>query len=61
MDWNGKWWIKSLAGQNEFQHFTTENGLISNAIMGIAEDSSGYLWLSTFNGIIRFDPETKNF
>ncbi|MEP7127409.1 MAG: two-component regulator propeller domain-containing protein [Chitinophagales bacterium] len=48
-------------GKNEFQHFTTENGLISNAIMGIAEDSSGYLWLSTFKGIIRFDPETKKF
>jgi ligand-binding sensor domain-containing protein/DNA-binding CsgD family transcriptional regulator len=46
-------------GNNEFAHFTVEDGLISNAIMGIVEDSSGYLWLSTFKGIIRFEPETK--
>ncbi len=46
-------------GKNEFTHFTMEDGLISNAIMGIVEDSDGYLWLSTFKGITRFEPATK--
>lgn len=46
-------------GDGAFEHFTMEDGLISNAIMGIAEDNNGHLWLSTYKGIIRFEPETR--
>ncbi|MDW7693264.1 two-component regulator propeller domain-containing protein [Flammeovirgaceae bacterium SG7u.111] len=38
--------------------FTTEEGLSSNTIQAIEEDASGNLWLSTNNGINRFDPST---
>jgi ligand-binding sensor domain-containing protein/tRNA A-37 threonylcarbamoyl transferase component Bud32 len=32
-----------------------ERGLPSNSIMSIVQDRSGYLWLGTFNGLVRFD------
>jgi ligand-binding sensor domain-containing protein/serine phosphatase RsbU (regulator of sigma subunit) len=36
--------------------FTTRDGLPSDAIYGILEDSSGDLWFSTNNGLGRFSP-----
>jgi DNA-binding NtrC family response regulator len=41
------------------KHFTTDDGLPSNAIYGILEDEKGNLWLSSNNGISRFNPQTK--
>lgn len=41
--------------------FTTDNGLADNAIYGILADQSGCLWLSTNNGISRFDTKTGTF
>lgn len=41
-----------------FRHFTTENGLSSDVIFGILEDSDGYIWFSTENGLTRLEPET---
>ena len=35
--------------------WTTENGLPQNNIKQIIEGPNGYLWLSTYNGIARFD------
>ncbi len=49
---------------NSFKYFTIEQGLPNNIIYGIVPDNSGNLWLSTNNGICRFNPETaicKNF
>lgn len=46
-------------GDGKFKHFTTAQGLLSNAIMGIAEDEQGLLWLSSFQGITRFDSEKE--
>ncbi len=40
-------------GNGKFQHFTTNEGLISNSIMSILEDKQGFLWISTFNGLCR--------
>jgi signal transduction histidine kinase/ligand-binding sensor domain-containing protein/CheY-like chemotaxis protein len=36
-------------------HFTKKDGLPSNMIVGISEDSSDNLWLSTNNGLCRFN------
>src|SRR4051812_22459495 len=35
--------------------WTTEQGLPQNSITDIAQTPDGYLWLSTFNGLARFD------
>ncbi|MFW5713128.1 MAG: two-component regulator propeller domain-containing protein [Brevefilum sp.] len=42
-----------------FTYFTTDNGLPSNRIYGILEDDFGNLWLSTGNGLARFDPVSE--
>lgn len=39
-----------------FTHYTEANGLPSNYIYGILTDRVGNLWLSTNNGLCRFDP-----
>lgn len=46
-------------GNGQFEHFTVNNGLISNGVMNILEDQNGYLWISTFKGISRFSYATK--
>jgi ligand-binding sensor domain-containing protein/signal transduction histidine kinase len=40
---------------------TTDRNLPSNVIHAIVEDEEGHLWLSTNNGISRYDPETEGF
>ncbi len=35
--------------------WTIEDGLPQNSVNSIVEDSSGYLWIATFGGIVRFD------
>lgn len=37
------------------QRFTTSNGLTNNSVRHIMQDSKGFLWLSTLNGISRYD------
>ncbi len=46
--------------QNPIDHYkmiqwTTENGLVSNNINQVFQASNGYIWLTTFNGIMIFD------
>ncbi|MDG5767142.1 two-component regulator propeller domain-containing protein [Balneolales bacterium ANBcel1] len=41
--------------------YTTRDGLPNNIVHGILEDDHGKLWLSTNNGISRFDPEEEAF
>lgn len=41
--------------------YSDEDGLCSNAVLNIQEDQAGMLWLSTFNGLSRFDPEKGRF
>ncbi len=40
----------------QFQHFTDTLGLANNTIYAILEDDTRRLWLSTNNGVTRFDP-----
>ncbi len=57
-------WIGSDEGLNlfnsenaTFKFYGTRHGLLNEVILGILEDSSGYLWLSTNRGLSRFDPQ----
>ena len=45
----------STAGQYRFDHWTTENGLPQNSVRDILQTQDGYLWFTTFDGLVRFD------
>lgn len=47
-------------GDEKFINYMADSGLPSNKIQAILEDEEGRLWLSTNNGVARFDPITKN-
>ncbi|MCF8412817.1 MAG: hypothetical protein K9G44_05340 [Melioribacteraceae bacterium] len=65
-DKNGKLWIGTDGGglnlfdpqTEEFSHFYASDGLGSNSVLAITEDSENNLWL-TSGGIVRFNYNTK--
>ena len=69
-DHSGNFWIGTEGGGlilfdrkrgKIVSRYTTDEGLCSNAILTILEDSAGNLWMSTFNGIAKFNPGNKTF
>ncbi len=44
-----------LHGQYHFDSWTTDDGLPQNGIREIAQAPNGYLWFTTFDGLVRFD------
>ena len=46
-----------LDGQalNEFRNYTVSDGLPSNTVYDVIEDSIGYIWIATDNGLTKFD------
>ncbi|HEY42863.1 MAG TPA: GAF domain-containing protein [Anaerolineae bacterium] len=44
-----------------FTHYTVKDGLSNDVVYGILEDDQGHLWLSTNNGLSRFDPVLETF
>ncbi len=38
-----------------FDNWSNNEGLPSNSLMGITQSPEGYIWLTSYNGIIRFD------
>ncbi len=40
-----------------FSAFRQQDGLASDNVYGILEDDRGYFWITTDNGLSRFDPE----
>jgi signal transduction histidine kinase/ligand-binding sensor domain-containing protein/DNA-binding NarL/FixJ family response regulator len=44
-----------------FNAYTTYNGLPSDVLLSILEDAQGHLWVTTENGLSKFDPQTGYF
>lgn len=46
----------------KFQRFTETDGLVSSEVTALYKDRRGFLWISTFNGVSRFDGRSfENF
>src|SRR5215813_7568561 len=41
--------------QYRFDHWTADNGLPQNSVRDIVQTQDGYLWFTTFHGLVRFD------
>lgn len=68
-DRSGIMWIGTWGGgfnrfnrdDGTFTSYSVDQGLPSDAVYGILEDEEGDLWMSTNNGLSRFDPRTETF
>ena len=45
----------AVAAQYSFDTWTTDNGLPQNGVREITQTPDGYLWFTTFDGLVRFD------
>ncbi|MFN8256170.1 MAG: two-component regulator propeller domain-containing protein [Bacteroidales bacterium] len=61
---DGTIWIGTGTGLNRlnqkdltFKRFTKKDGFVGDVIYGIIEDSNGYFWVSTSDGLCKFDPQ----
>lgn len=62
----GNFWIGTTGGglyyfnraDESFKAYTMQEGLPSNVIYGILQDQQRNLWLSTTNGLVKFNPHT---
>ncbi len=43
------------------KYYTEKNGLANNQTLAILEDDDHFLWISTTNGLSKFDPEKERF
>ena len=68
-DSTGRLWIGTSGGglnlfvpsQDNFRHYHRGQGLLNEVINGTLEDDKGYLWISTNQGIFKFDPSGETF
>lgn len=66
---DGKIWLGTYYGglscydreKNAFISYNIDNGLPNNNVLGILEDESGNLWVSTSNGLSVFNRRLKSF
>ncbi|MBA4317560.1 MAG: hypothetical protein C0412_04090 [Flavobacterium sp.] len=47
--------ITILSAQEKFENITLKNGLASNRVHNCVKDTRGFIWLTTDNGICRYD------
>ena len=45
----------TIAQQFRFDHWTVDEGLPQNSVYSITQTPDGYLWMTTFDGLVRFD------
>jgi len=53
--------ILMSTGEYDFKNYSEFNGLCNDVVYSIEEDKSGNLWISTDNGLSRFDPDNEEF
>lgn len=51
----------SHKGEILFKTYTVKDGLPSDILLSIQEDKNGLLWISTENGLTKFNPEDERF
>ena len=44
-----------LGADYAIERWTIDDGLPQSSVTGIAQSQDGYLWLTTFGGVVRFD------
>jgi signal transduction histidine kinase/ligand-binding sensor domain-containing protein len=56
------WWLLAVScpgatalAQYRFDHWSADNGLPQNSVRDVIQTRDGYLWLTTFDGLVRFD------
>jgi ligand-binding sensor domain-containing protein/signal transduction histidine kinase/DNA-binding response OmpR family regulator len=65
-DSKGRVWIGQRGlylydkAENKFDLYTDKGGLSVEFIKGITEDQKGNLWISTSNGLVKFNPNTHS-
>ncbi len=67
-DRNKNFWIGTEGGglllfdraTGSYKRFTTSEGLPNNSILRLLEDHKGNLWLSTYNGLCKFNTVSKS-
>ena len=47
--------LSTVSAQYYFESFTTDNGLPQNGVRDIVQTPDGYLWFTTFDGLVRYD------
>lgn len=68
-DKTGTFWVGTQDGglnkfdrrTNKFKRYGTKDGLASEFVMGILEDDNGNLWISTKNGLSKFNIHSETF
>jgi len=48
-------WANIAHAQYRYESWTTDNGLPQNSVNDIRQTHDGYIWLTTFDGLVRFD------
>jgi len=46
---------------HQFKRYTMDDGLAGNTVLRLLQDKQGYLWMSTYDGLSRFDTNKKVF
>ncbi len=68
-DSKGNIWVATEGGgvsvydhvTDDFQTYTTQDGLPNNVVYKVLEDNDGKIWLTTNNGLAMFDPSVGEF
>lgn len=56
----GRGFCKYESAENRFVSYTTQDGMPNDVVYQIVEDDSGFFWLTTNKGLVRFDPKDKS-